>query len=216
MQPPNATKPPQTKPKHHETTELPEVLTSTPVASIERLPGGAGVLVTPAGGKARSFDAVVVATHSDTALGMLGAGATPQEREVLGAIPYNRLVGRSIWLVGQLVGWSVGRLVFQSVGATALLATCLHSGPNHVHPSTHPPVRSNDVYLHTDEALMPRLKKTWSSWNFLGSSGAAAEDSAAVCVTYWLNKLQVGARGQMPDAGRWADVITDAPFLSTI
>ena len=36
---------------------------------------------------------------------------------------------------------------------------------------------------------MPRLKKTWSSWNFLGSSGDG--DAAAVCVTYWLNKLQV-------------------------
>ena len=38
---------------------------------------------------------------------------------------------------------------------------------------------------------MPRIKKTWSSWNFLGSSsGPAAGDGAAVCVTYWLNKLQ--------------------------
>ena len=43
---------------------------------------------------------------------------------------------------------------------------------------------------------MPRLKKAWSSWNFLGaSSGAAAGDDAAVCVTYWLNKLQVGGGG---------------------
>lgn len=69
----------------------------------------------------------------------------------------------------------------------------------------HPPrfaaprsICSNDVYLHTDETLMPRLKKAWSSWNFLGaSSGATAGDDAAVCVTYWLNKLQVcaAARG---------------------
>jgi predicted NAD/FAD-binding protein len=75
-------------------TELPEVLTSTPVASIERLPGASpAVRVTPAGGGTpRDFDAVVVATHSDTALKMLGAGATEAEREVLAAIPYNKCV----------------------------------------------------------------------------------------------------------------------------
>jgi predicted NAD/FAD-binding protein len=51
------------------------------------------------------------------------------------------------------------------------------------------PYNTNDVYLHTDAALMPRRRPTWSSWNFLGSSRAAA-DRAAVCVTYWLNNLQ--------------------------
>jgi hypothetical protein len=68
------------------------------------------------------------------------------------------------------------------------------------HPGPLPPpptARSNDVYLHTDEAFMPVLKKTWSSWNFLGTSqGPAAGDNAAVCVTYWLNKLQVGPPGK--------------------
>jgi predicted NAD/FAD-binding protein len=37
-----------------------------------------------------SFDEVVIAAHSDQALAMLGEGATPQEREVLSAIPYQR------------------------------------------------------------------------------------------------------------------------------
>lgn len=70
--------------------ELPEVLTSTPVASIERLAGRTPrVRVQAASGAAREFDAVVLATHSDTALKLLGGGATPAEREVLGAIPYN-------------------------------------------------------------------------------------------------------------------------------
>lgn len=49
------------------------------------------------------FDAVVLATHSDISLSLLGAGATEEERAVLKAIPYN----------------------------------------------------NNDIYLHTDEALMP-------------------------------------------------------------
>lgn len=45
------------------------------------------------------------------------------------------------------------------------------------------------MYLHTDTALMPRLRKTWASWNFLGSSEAAA-DTSPVCVSYWCNLLQ--------------------------
>jgi predicted NAD/FAD-binding protein len=79
-------------PRHDRHADIPEVLTSTPVASVERLLGG-GVRVTPAAGAAsaapREFDAVLLATHSDTALQILGAGATAAEREVLGAIPYN-------------------------------------------------------------------------------------------------------------------------------
>ena len=49
------------------------------------------------------FDSIVLATHSDISLALLGAGATADERRVLSAIPYN----------------------------------------------------NNDIYLHTDEALMP-------------------------------------------------------------
>lgn len=33
------------------------------------------------------------------------------------------------------------------------------------------PYADNDVFLHTDESLMPRNRKTWASWNFLGRSG---------------------------------------------
>ncbi|GFR51020.1 hypothetical protein Agub_g13347 [Astrephomene gubernaculifera] len=51
------------------------------------------------------------------------------------------------------------------------------------------PYSENDVYLHTDASLMPRNRKVWSSWNFLGRSGAGA-DTEAVCVTYWVNRLQ--------------------------
>ncbi|GLI66534.1 hypothetical protein VaNZ11_010410 [Volvox africanus] len=51
------------------------------------------------------------------------------------------------------------------------------------------PYNDNDIYLHTDPALMPRNRKVWSSWNFLGSS-APGSNSNAVCVTYWANKLQ--------------------------
>ena len=46
------------------------------------------VTVTPRGGEPERFDEVVLATHSDQALEMLGEDATDREHEILGAIPY--------------------------------------------------------------------------------------------------------------------------------
>lgn len=74
-------------------SELPDVRTSTPVASVTRSSNGngdGGVTVTTAAGDQSSFDAVVLATHSDVSLKLLGADATVAERQVLGAIPYNQ------------------------------------------------------------------------------------------------------------------------------
>jgi predicted NAD/FAD-binding protein len=58
---------------------------ATPVDAIARHDDH--VAVTPRGGEAERFDAVVLATHADQALALL-ADATPREHEVLGAIPY--------------------------------------------------------------------------------------------------------------------------------
>jgi len=50
---------------------------------------------------------------------------------------------------------------------------------------------ASSVRLHAsaDASLMPRNRKTWASWNFLGQSNAS--DTAAVCVSYYANRLQV-------------------------
>jgi uncharacterized protein len=58
-----------------------------PVRSIERL--GDGVRIEADGCESEDFDEVVIATHSDQALAML-ADPSEAEREVLGAIPYQR------------------------------------------------------------------------------------------------------------------------------
>lgn len=47
------------------------------------------------------------------------------------------------------------------------------------------PYAQNTAYLHRDEALMPRRKKAWSSWNYLAST-----DDGKVCLSYWMNRLQ--------------------------
>jgi len=48
--------------------------------------------------------------------------------------------------------------------------------------------QSNRVLLHTDERLMPRSRRVWSSWNYLASQGTNQVDG--VSVTYWMNRLQ--------------------------
>ena len=48
--------------------------------------------------------------------------------------------------------------------------------------------QENRAYLHRDTALMPRRRKVWSSWNYLGQR--AADGDRAVAVTYWMNRLQ--------------------------
>jgi predicted NAD/FAD-binding protein len=44
----------------------------------------------------------------------------------------------------------------------------------------------NRAVLHTDAALMPRLRSVWSSWNYMSDGGREPN----VSVTYLLNKLQ--------------------------
>jgi predicted NAD/FAD-binding protein len=59
----------------------------TPVRRIERLPDR--VLIAADGCETEAYDEVVIATHSDQALRML-ADPSDAEREILGAIPYQR------------------------------------------------------------------------------------------------------------------------------
>ncbi|HEY5318302.1 MAG TPA: FAD-dependent oxidoreductase [Solirubrobacteraceae bacterium] len=63
------------------------ILLSQPVTAISRLADH--VEVTVRGQEARRFDRVIVATHSDQALEML-SDPSDREREILGAIPYQR------------------------------------------------------------------------------------------------------------------------------
>jgi predicted NAD/FAD-binding protein len=46
----------------------------------------------------------------------------------------------------------------------------------------------NRAVLHQDSALMPRRRRVWSSWNYIGDD--RGDEDAALCVTYWMNRLQ--------------------------
>lgn len=58
----------------------------------------------------------------------------------------------------------------------------------------------NTAVLHTDISLMPKRKRAWASWNYLGAGDMAANNQ--LCVTYWMNLLQ-----SLP---------TEAPVLLTL
>ena len=46
----------------------------------------------------------------------------------------------------------------------------------------------NTAVLHSDQRLMPRRKRAWASWNYIGTG--AELDDRSLCVTYWMNSLQ--------------------------
>ena len=46
----------------------------------------------------------------------------------------------------------------------------------------------NVAVLHDDRTLMPKRKSVWSSWNYMGTDDADADQP--LCVTYWMNYLQ--------------------------
>ncbi len=46
----------------------------------------------------------------------------------------------------------------------------------------------NDTYLHTDERLMPKRRRVWSSWNYIDDG--AADAGKQLTLSYWMNRLQ--------------------------
>lgn len=47
----------------------------------------------------------------------------------------------------------------------------------------------NSAILHDDPKLMPRRRKAWSSWNYLGQR-VPGGGTNGLCVSYWMNRLQ--------------------------
>ncbi|RZK99953.1 MAG: NAD/FAD-binding protein [Rubrivivax sp.] len=71
--------------------QLDDVRLSTPVRGLIVLgEGGLGGVMLHTDAGTERFDEVVLACHSDQALALLGGGATPEERALLGSIGYHR------------------------------------------------------------------------------------------------------------------------------
>ncbi|NCF48039.1 MAG: NAD(P)-binding protein [Bacteroidetes bacterium] len=51
----------------------------------------------------------------------------------------------------------------------------------------------NRAVLHSDPALMPNRRAAWGAWNYIGakdSIGVKDSGGGALCLTYWMNRLQ--------------------------
>ena len=80
------------------------------------------------------FDYVIIATHADQALQIIGIIPQKNEKEILSKFEYTK----------------------------------------------------NKAYLHSDRSMMPKNKKTWSSWNFIKNE----KTNTNFTLTYWMNNLQ--------------------------
>ena len=48
----------------------------------------------------------------------------------------------------------------------------------------------NHAVMHTDAALMPRRRRAWASWNYIGETGGDRVSETPPIVSYWMNRLQ--------------------------
>lgn len=116
-----------------------QVRRGSAIYEVDRLGSNAGgkIIVRTGGAPEEAFDRVVFATPANRTLEILGAGATDQERAMLGAFKY----------------------------------------------------QPNRAVVHSDQSLLPRRRRVWSSWNYLADSGRY-DGQGAVSVSYWMNRLQ--------------------------
>jgi predicted NAD/FAD-binding protein len=138
---------------------------NTPVRSVRRLPGG-GVAVATDGGT-ETFDAVVMACHSDQSLAML-ADATLAEREVLGAVRYHPnhavLHTDEAVLPRRKLAWAAWNYARAADTGREQAAVCLHYLINQLQPLpwTQPVV----VSLNPDPAHMPAADKVLGRFDY--------------------------------------------------
>ncbi|MBT9494276.1 MAG: FAD-dependent oxidoreductase [Paucibacter sp.] len=52
------------------------------------------------------------------------------------------------------------------------------------------PYQRNRAVLHTDTRLMPRRERAWAAWNYEHAGHRSGQEPGAVCLHYWLNRLQ--------------------------
>ena len=142
--------------------ELRDVRTGVEIVRVKKSDDRAkgNVCLLTSDGQALFFDHVILATHTDTSLRILGEDGDRKEKLSM--------------LEKDTYAWTVQRIL---------------------HSITY---QDNNVYLHGDRSLMPKLKNAWASWNCLSDVTPASEDRREVCVTYWLNHLQLLPRSS-PD-----------------
>ncbi len=116
-------------------------------------------------------------TASVTPAARLGVAATRIERTPAGVFVSDAAGGCARYdqaVVACHADDGLGLLASPTTGERALLGAFSYT--------------QNVAVLHSDASFMPRRRRAWSSWNYLGRSGAGA--GRELCVTYWMNLLQ--------------------------
>jgi uncharacterized protein len=116
-------------------SHIPDARLSTPVRQVLRSEQGVRVL---SPGRDEPFDAVVFACHSDQALALLGAGASADERAVLGAIRYQPNLAVLHTDTGVLPAsrraWAAWNYARSPQASTESAQVCLHYLLNQLQP----------------------------------------------------------------------------------
>ncbi|MAT66439.1 MAG: NAD/FAD-binding protein [Gammaproteobacteria bacterium] len=86
---------------------------------------------------------------------------------------------------GELAGYDHVVLACHADEAWAMLAPELRTDRE---PLAAFRYQQNRAVLHSDSGLMPRLRRVWSAWNYRSEQDTSG--GRAVCVTYWMNRLQ--------------------------
>lgn len=169
---------------------------ATPVRAVKRLgegqqSAGALVLSDHAGaGATEHFDAVIFACHSDQALALLGADATPAERQVLGAIRYHRnralLHTDPALLPRRKLAWAAWNYERAASDSREQAAVCLHYLLNRLQPL---PFRRS-VIVSLNPAREPRAASVLGEFDY----SHPVFDLAAIHAQRRLGEIQ-GRRG---------------------
>ena len=168
---------------------------NTPIASVQRLKNT--VTIKPVNGDAQNFDYVFFACHSDQALRLLGADASSQEREILGAIPYQENTiylhhDRSLLPKRQLA-WAAWNYHVTATPSDKVLVTYNMNILQNLQSPEPILVTLNHTDFINPAKVIKRLKYTHPVYNIAGAAAQArhAEISGAnrtgYAGAYWLN-----------------------------
>ncbi|KAI8813528.1 hypothetical protein BJ742DRAFT_788596 [Cladochytrium replicatum] len=151
-----------------------DIRLNTPVTKIERSKDADSaargqVRITDATGKTETFDHVVIATHTDQALKLLGDGATEGEKKIIGAVKYldNRAVlHRDTKLMPKRrLAWSSWNYLTEMNQETRSQKLSLSYWMNRLQPFVDPKVYG-EVVVTMNPLVEPAKDKVLGEWNY--------------------------------------------------
>ncbi|KAJ3204209.1 hypothetical protein HDU67_009725 [Dinochytrium kinnereticum] len=153
-------------------SNIPDARLSTAVTSIKRVStpeGGVKIIVTDSDGSVEEFDHVIMATHSDQALKILGEEATDDEKKILGAVKFvnNRAVlhrDRKL-MPKRRLAWSSWNYMTRVSEETRSQTMCLTYWMNRLQPFIKPKVYG-EVFVTLNPLVEPDKDTVLGEWDY--------------------------------------------------